>query len=284
MAQVYFGLGSNIGNKAKNLHKAALIIEKRMGRLISSSAFYHTKPWGYISDNSYLNSVICIETNILPFQVLTIVQQIEKEMGRERDITKRYEDRMIDIDILFYDDLIFADENHTLTIPHPLMEKRRFVLEPLNEIAPDFIHPAYKQPISRLYDELLKEEKKEKPTAIEARINSFGHALNGLKILVKNELNSRIHLIIGFLVIVAGIVFRISNMEWVLLILTIGIVFTCEIFNTVIEYLVDYISPTYHKGIKKIKDLAAAAVLVMAATSVVLGLIIFLPKVLGLLG
>ena len=286
MAQVYLGLGTNIGKKEENLRKAACIIEKRMGKLIFSSAFYYTTPWGYASENSYLNTVICIETNILPFQVLTNIQQIEKEMGRVRDITKRYEDRVIDIDILFYDDLVFSDENHTLTIPHPLVEKRRFVLEPLNEIAPNFIHPVNKKPISLLFEELLKEEekKKHKPHLIEARINSFGYALNGLKILIKNEYNSRIHLIIGFLVIIAGIFFRISTTEWMLLLFTIGMVFISEIFNTVIEYLIDYISPSYHNGIKKIKDLSAAGVLITATMAVALGLIIFLPKVLKIFG
>ena len=281
MGSLYLGLGSNIGNKAENLQKAGILIEKRIGGLISSSAFYHTKPWGYRSENSFLNSVICIETDMPPFQVLDLIKQIEKEMGRKRDTTERYEDRVIDIDILFYDDLIFSDENHTLTIPHPLLEKRGFVLEPLNEIAPDFIHPIRKKTIARLYDELLKEEEeKEKRHPIKARIKSFGPALNGLKILLKNEHNARIHLVIGILVIAAGFFFRISTIEWMLVIFAIGFVFTCEIFNTLIEYLVDYISPSYHGKIKKIKDLGAAAVLIPAIISVALGLIIFLPKVL----
>jgi 2-amino-4-hydroxy-6-hydroxymethyldihydropteridine diphosphokinase len=281
MAQVYLGLGTNIGNKAENLYKAIRFIEKRMGRIISSSAFYQTKPWGYVSDNTFLNSVVCVDTNILPLQILVIVQQIEAEMGRERDTTKRYEDRVIDIDILFYDDLVYSDKNHTLSIPHPLVEKRRFVLEPMNEIAPDFVHPVCKKTIRELHAELLKEEKdKNKPHIIKARAESFGHAFNGLKVLLRNEHNARIHILASILVIGAGIFFKISAIEWMLIIIAIGVVFICEIFNTVIEYLVDYISPTYHNGIKKIKDLSAAAVLIVAGISGILGLLIFIPKIL----
>lgn len=284
MAQVYLGLGTNIGNKAENLYKAIRLIEKRMGRIVSSSAFYQTKPWGYVSDNTFLNSAICVETNILPPQVLVIVQQIETEMGRKRDAIKRYEDRIIDIDILFYDELLYSDENHTLTIPHPLVEKRRFVLEPLNEIAPDFVHPVCKKTIRELHTELLKEEKyKNKPHVIKARADSFGYAFNGLKILFRNEHNARIHILASILVIGAGIFFKISPIEWMLIFLAIGIVFICEIFNTVIEYLVDYISPSYHNGIKKIKDLSAAAVLIVAIVSGILGLFIFIPKILCML-
>jgi diacylglycerol kinase len=205
---------------------------------------------------------------------------VEDEMGRKRDTTKRYEDRVIDIDILFYDDLVYSNDDHTLTIPHPLIEKRKFVLEPLREIAPSFIHPTAKKTISQLYEELLKEEwKKHQPHVLKARINSFGHAINGLKILLKYEYNARIHIIIGILVIIAGIVFRIKTIEWMLIIFAIGIVFTCEIFNTVTEYLMDYISPSFNNEIKKIKDLSAAAVLIMSITSVILGIIIFLPKI-----
>ncbi len=283
MAEVYLGLGTNIGDRTENLNKAIQIIEQRIGRIQSLSSFYETKPWGYISGNLYLNAAICLETNILPPQLLIVVQQIEHEMGRERDLTKRYEDRIIDIDILFYSDTIYSDKNHTLTIPHPLIEKRKFVLEPLNEIAPDFIHPKSKKTVSQIFNDFLKEEKeKNHPRSLRMRIKSFQNAINGLKILLKNEYNARIHLVASILVIITGVLFRISLTEWMLIIFAIGIVFMCEIFNTVAEYLVDYVSPSYHNGIKKIKDLSAAAVLVTALTSVVIGLIIFLPKIIAL--
>lgn len=278
MAQVYLGLGSNIGNKAENLQKVTHIIEMRIGKIIASSAFYETRPWGYISENSFLNSVIQIETNILPQQILTITQQIEKEMGRgKKNPYKRYEDRLIDIDILFYDDLVYS--NHVLTIPHPLIEKRDFVLNPLHEIAPEFVHPISKKKIYQLKNELSLEENRPKPSHLKQRINSFKYAFNGFRILLQNEYNARIHALAGIIVIILGFLFKISLVEWMVLIFLVGIVFMAEIFNTIFEYLIDYISPTYKNQIKKIKDLGAAAVLVVALTAIILGLLIFLPKI-----
>lgn len=282
MAIVFLGLGSNIGNKAENLNKAINFLRVRMGEVVSSSAFYETKPWGYASENAFLNAVVSVDTNILPLQILTIIQEIEKEMGRRvKNERERYEDRIIDIDLLFYDDLIYSDSQ--LTIPHPLIENREFVLNPLDEIAPDFIHPIRKKTIHELKEELLLEENKKRPSYIRQRINSFKYAFNGFRILLKNEHNARFHLLTGILVIVMGILLRVSPMEWMLLVFLIGIVFMAEIFNTIIEYLVDYISPTYRNQIKKIKDLGAASVLVVAISAIILGLLIFLPKIYALI-
>ena len=278
MATVFLGLGSNIGNKVENLNKAIDFIRVRIGEIISSSAFYETKPWGYVSENTFLNAVVLVETNILPLQTLTIIQEIEREMGRRiTSENDRYEDRIIDIDLLFYDDLIYSD--HILTVPHPLIEKREFILNPLAEIAPNFVHPVSKKTMLEVKKELLLEEKEKRPSYIKLRLKSFKYAFNGIKVLLKNEHNARIHLFAGVLVILLGILLRVSLVEWMLLTILIGVVFMTEIFNTIIEYMIDYISPTYRNQVKKIKDLGAAAVLIVAFSAVILGLMIFIPKI-----
>jgi diacylglycerol kinase len=115
------------------------------------------------------------------------------------------------------------------------------------------------------------------------RLKSFAHAFNGLGVLLKEEPNARIHFVVAICVIVAGFLFQISRVEWLVLVLLIGLVIALEIFNSVVERIADFVSPQRHDSIKKIKDLAAAGVLVAAITSAIVGLIIFLPKVFGLL-
>lgn len=135
MHQVYLGLGTNLGDKEANLKAAIEEIRKRVGEIISLSAFYASEPWGFESENSFLNAVCCVMSVFSPMEILSITQQIERELGRKtKSVGGIYSDRMIDIDILLYDDL----QIHTpeLTIPHPLMWKRDFVMIPLREIAP----------------------------------------------------------------------------------------------------------------------------------------------------
>jgi len=115
--------------------------------------------------------------------------------------------------------------------------------------------------------------------SITKRIKSFGFAFNGLKILILEEHNSRVHLIAAILVIIAGFYFQISILEWLAIILSIGFVITLEIINSAIENISDFISPEKHNSIKKIKDLSAAGVLISALTALIIGLIIFIPKV-----
>ena len=130
---VYFSLGSNLGNKRENLNKAIKLMEEQIGVLVRQSAFLATEPWGFQSDNSFVNAAICMETELDPFEVLERTQKIEREMGRTVKSTNgEYHDRIIDIDILLYDDLKI--NTHRLTIPHPLMEQRDFVMIPLREI------------------------------------------------------------------------------------------------------------------------------------------------------
>lgn len=153
MVSVYLGLGSNLGDKERNLSDAIYRIEKRIGRVVSSSAFYETAPWGFDSPNSFLNAAVCVETLLTCADVLAETQLIEKELGRTaKSATATYEDRLVDIDILLYGDYCIREEG--LQIPHPLMAERRFVLEPLSEIAPEVLHPVLKKSIKELFAQI----------------------------------------------------------------------------------------------------------------------------------
>lgn len=152
--QAYFGLGTNLGDKEQNLRLAVQHIEERIGKVVSLSAFYATAPWGFASDNAFLNAVVCVETSLPPLEILSITQSIEKEMGRtHKSVNGVYSDRVIDIDLLLYDDLIL--DTPTLKLPHPLMQERRFVMEPLAEIAPDVMHPVLGKTLGNIYRDLL---------------------------------------------------------------------------------------------------------------------------------
>ena len=147
---VYLGLGTNLGDKEQNLRMSIKKIEERIGNVVSLSAFYATAPWGFSSDNSFLNAAVCVETTLLPLQVLEETQRIERELGRtEKSVNGLYADRLIDIDLLLYDDRVMDAEG--LVLPHPLMTERRFVMEPLSEIAPDVVHPVLHKTMKELF-------------------------------------------------------------------------------------------------------------------------------------
>lgn len=130
---VFLSLGTNLGSKEHNLNTAIQEISKRIGSVTAQSDFIETEPWGFSSDNGFLNAAVKVETALTPFEVLNATQQIEQDMGRtEKSINAEYHDRIIDIDILLYNDLSISTP--TLTIPHPLMNERDFVLIPLNQI------------------------------------------------------------------------------------------------------------------------------------------------------
>lgn len=150
MAKVYLGLGTNLGDKEANLRVAVEKINERIGEMISLSAFYATAPWGFSSDNSFLNAACCVETSLSPFEILWETQAIERELGRlAKSVLGVYGDRPIDIDLLLCEDLIL--HSPLLTLPHPLMHERRFVMEPLAEIAPEVIHPLFRQTMKELF-------------------------------------------------------------------------------------------------------------------------------------
>lgn len=150
MATVYLGLGTNLGNKEANLRTAIYKLQERIGKQVSLSSFYETAPWGFESDHSFLNAAIGLETNLSPIEILHITQEIEKELGRtKKSVNGSYSDRLIDIDILLYDTLVL--QTPELTIPHPLMTERDFVMKPLIEIAGNIIHPTRQKTLSELY-------------------------------------------------------------------------------------------------------------------------------------
>lgn len=159
MAIVYLGLGTNLGDKAANLHAAVHLISGKIGKVISLSSFYATAPWGFESENSFLNAAICVETSLSPLEVLHRTQEIERTLGRTHKSTGGiYHDRIIDIDLLLYNKEII--QTPELTIPHPLMLQRDFVMNPLVEIVPDVVHPVFGKKLSALFFKEKKEDSK----------------------------------------------------------------------------------------------------------------------------
>ena len=123
---------------------------------------------------------------------------------------------------------------------------------------------------------------KEQDFSINKRFKSFGYAYNGLKILILEEHNSRIHILAAIVAVIAGYFYQLSALEWIAIVFAIGLVIAFEIFNSAIENISDFISPGQDDRIKKIKDLSAAGVLVGAITAAIIGLIVFVPKIIGL--
>jgi 2-amino-4-hydroxy-6-hydroxymethyldihydropteridine diphosphokinase len=133
MHTVYLSLGANIGDRCKTINQAIDEIQELIGAVVRQSAFYETAPWGFKSDSMFVNAVVCCMTSLTPHQLLGSTQKIERELGRtEKSVHGEYHDRIIDIDILLYDN-VTVDEPE-LKIPHPLMYQRDFVMKPLNEI------------------------------------------------------------------------------------------------------------------------------------------------------
>ena len=137
--KVYLGLGSNLGDRNANLEQSIALIHERVGEVIRRSSFIETEPWGFESENRFLNGVILCETTLTPRQLLKATQKIERQLGRRKKSTDSrlltpvsYSDRPIDIDILLYDDLTVDEPD--LKIPHPLMHERDFVMIPLEEV------------------------------------------------------------------------------------------------------------------------------------------------------
>ena len=157
MATVYLGLGTNIGNKKENLTRAIEALSLALGHYTALSSFIETAPWGFDSENSFLNCAVAFETELTPLQLLDTTESIEREMGRTTKSSGGiYHDRVIDIDILLYGSEIV--ETPRLAIPHPLMHMRDFVLEPLAEIAPHAIHPTSGKSIEELAARLKEQQ------------------------------------------------------------------------------------------------------------------------------
>lgn len=189
MAKLYLGLGSNLGDRAHYLDKAIAEIQLRIGPVIKRSEYYPSEPWGYKSSNTFLNACICVETTLHWRKCLELTQEIELTLGRtiskrvsgktklvgqtedkeqtevkgqaedkaedkDKDKDKRaaYQDREIDIDLLLYDRLVLNEPD--LVLPHPLMHKRKFVLLPLSQIAPELQHPVLERSVQELLSAL----------------------------------------------------------------------------------------------------------------------------------
>jgi 2-amino-4-hydroxy-6-hydroxymethyldihydropteridine diphosphokinase len=146
MNGIYIIIGGNLGDRLALIEDCKHKIEKEIGIISRSSSIYESASWGETDNPNYLNQVLYIESNFSAKEVLEKALEIEKELGRTRD--KKWESRLIDIDILFFNEEIIDEKN--LKIPHPHLQNRKFVLVPLNEIANKFIHPVFKKSVSYL--------------------------------------------------------------------------------------------------------------------------------------
>lgn len=162
---VFLGLGTNLGDRETNLTKAQELIRKSIGQIDSRSAIYESEPWGFQSENNFLNMVIKVHTSLKPIDLVKEIQIIEGQLGRIRE-SRQYASRTIDIDILLYRNLVI--DNPDLIIPHPLIQDRRFVLVPLCEIAPEMVHPV----LSKTFVVLLKECRDDREVRLHDRTTS----------------------------------------------------------------------------------------------------------------
>ena len=153
MATIYIGIGSNIGNREENCRQAIRFLEENGISVKKQSEMYETEPWGVKDQPKFINMAIEIETNKKPEDLLGILKNIENQMGRTESV--KWGRRVIDLDILLYDDL--SIETPHLEIPHPFMHEREFVLKPLAEIAPDKKHPVIGKTIKEMFGGLKQQ-------------------------------------------------------------------------------------------------------------------------------
>ena len=147
MNTCYLLLGGNLGDKEKNLKQAIVLLEQKLGSTAKKSSIFITAAWGNTNQPPFYNQAISINTVLSPLDLLKEILKIEEQIGRKRTNDK-WQERIIDIDILFYNNEVI--ELPELKIPHPFIQDRKFVLIPMNEIAPDFIHPVLKKTIKQL--------------------------------------------------------------------------------------------------------------------------------------
>lgn len=145
---IFIGLGSNLGNRRAHLNAALTLLEDRVGLIEKKSSIYKTPPWGFESKDHFYNMVVSIKTDKDPNVVLNALQELELIIGRIKKTDVGYESRIIDLDIIDFDGMIFNQAN--LVLPHPQLHLRKFVLVPLQEIEPNWIHPVLKQNCTEL--------------------------------------------------------------------------------------------------------------------------------------
>lgn len=161
MARAVLITGGNVGNAEATLAEAARLIAAEVGSIERASRIYRTKAWGFEADD-FRNQVLVVESTLEPMEMLMAVNDIERRLGRDREREQdeksatgaRYASRSIDIDILFYDDLVVESER--LTLPHPRIAEREFVLEPLSEVAAEWRHPVSGKSVEEMYEEFKK--------------------------------------------------------------------------------------------------------------------------------
>ena len=135
--KVLISLGSNKGVREKNIEKAIVLIQKDLGEILAVSSLYETPSWGY-DDNPYLNNAICLVTELSPLEMINTLLKIELQLGRKRTEILNYQARTIDLDIVLIEGVVI--DHPKIQVPHPRMNLRKFVLQPLTDIAPDWIH------------------------------------------------------------------------------------------------------------------------------------------------
>lgn len=149
MHTVFLGLGANVGDKKENIKRAIQLLSEKIDQLVVAS-IYETKPWGYKEQDNFLNTAIKGISPLSPIELFKFVKDVEARVGRIKRF--KWGPREIDIDILFYDDLVY--KNHILEIPHPRLNERDFVLKPLIDLDPEFVHSVFKKTVRQLYKKL----------------------------------------------------------------------------------------------------------------------------------
>ena len=153
MSIAFLSLGSNKGDRLSAIQQAVSILSNDNSiEIAAASSFYETEPWGKKDQNWFVNAVVAVRTNLSPVELLRVCQSVEAKLGRNRANEEHWGERSMDIDILFYDDLVF--QNEILTIPHKHVHERAFALVPMLEIKSSYVHPVLKKTILELHEEL----------------------------------------------------------------------------------------------------------------------------------